>query len=86
MDSLRKRQYIIPKKHKLILKTLQRFNSERQNVFTKEINKIALSPNDNKRTHLIDSIETYAYQTSKYLVTKKGDIKFNKIEKQCKNN
>ena len=32
--------------NKLILKTPQRFKSERHNVFTDEINKIALSSND----------------------------------------
>ena len=35
--------------NKSILKTQQRFKSERHNVFTKEINKIALSSNDDKR-------------------------------------
>ena len=44
-------------KNKLILKTQQRFKSERHNVFTEEINKIALSSNDDKRTQSIDSIE-----------------------------
>ena len=34
---------------KLILKTQQRFKSERHNVFTEKINKIALSSNDDKR-------------------------------------
>ena len=37
------------KNDKLILKTQQRFKSERHNVFTEEINKIALSSNDDKR-------------------------------------
>ena len=35
------------------------FKSERNNVFTKEINKIALSSIDDKRMQLIDLIETY---------------------------
>ena len=37
------------------------FKIERHNVFTEEINKIALSSNDDKRMQSIDSIETYAY-------------------------
>ena len=48
-------------------KTQQRFKSERHNVFTEEINKIALSSNDDKRMQSIDSIETYAYRTRKDL-------------------
>ena len=41
------------------------------NVFTEEINKIALSSNDDKRMQSIDSIETYAYGTSKNLAIEK---------------
>ena len=33
----------------------------------------------------IDSLETYAYETSKDLVSKKEEIKFNNIIKQHKN-
>ena len=40
--------------NKLILKTQPRFKCERHNVFTKVINKIALSSNDDKRMPLID--------------------------------
>ena len=53
------------KNNKLILKTQQRFKNERHNVFTEDINKIALSSNDEKIIQSIDSIETYAYRTSK---------------------
>ena len=41
----------------------------------KEINKIALSSNDDKRIQWVDSIETYAHGTSKDLVCKKEKIK-----------
>ena len=37
------------KNNKLMLKTQNRFKSERQNVFTEEIKKIPLSSNDDKR-------------------------------------
>ena len=47
------------KNDKLILKTQQRFKSERNNVFTEEINKNALSPNDDKGVQSIYLIETY---------------------------
>ena len=59
------------KSKKLILKTQQRFRSEMHNVFTEEVNKVALNANNSKRRQSIDSIETYAYGTSKDLVHKK---------------
>ena len=37
------------RKNKSISKTQQRFITEKQSVFTEEINKIALSSNDDKR-------------------------------------
>ena len=43
-----------------MLKTQQTFKSEKHNVFTEEINKIALSPNDDKYMQSIDSIDKYA--------------------------
>ena len=61
MDSLKKDQRQFIKINKLILKTKQMFGSEKQNVFTKEINKIDLGLNDDKRIQSFDSIETYAY-------------------------
>ena len=57
--------------NKSILKTQQRFKKERHNVFTEEINKIALSSNNSKRMQSFDSIEIYAYGTSKDLVSEK---------------
>ena len=47
------------KNNKLILKTQHGFRCERHNVFPEEINKIALSSNDYKRIHSMDSIEIY---------------------------
>ena len=54
-------------------------------VFTEEIKKIALSSNDDKRIQSIDSIKTYAHNTSKDLVCNKEEIKCNNIIKQYKN-
>ena len=68
----------------MILKTQQRFKSEKHNVFTEEFNKIALKSNDDKRMQSIDSIETYAYETSKDLVSEKEEIKCNNIIKPYK--
>ena len=57
------------KNNKLILKTQQRFKSKRHNVFTEEINKVALSSNGDQRMQPIDSIKTYANGTRKNLVS-----------------
>ena len=49
------------KSYKLRLKTQQRFKSERHNVFTEEINRTALSSNDDTKMQSIDSTKTFAY-------------------------
>ena len=43
-------------------------------VFTEDINMIALSSNVDKRIQSIDSIETWAYGTNKDLVSDKEEI------------
>ena len=48
----------------VILKSQQRFRSDHHNVYTEEVNKIALSSNDNKRLQTFDRIETYPYGTT----------------------
>ena len=75
----------IEKNNKLILKTQQTVKIERYIVFTEEINKIALSSNDDKRMQSIDLIETYAYGTRKDLVSEEEEIKWNNIIKRYKN-
>ena len=46
---------------RIILKSQQRFKSDYHNVYTEEINKIALSSNDDKRLQTFDRITTYPY-------------------------
>ena len=65
---------------KLILKSQQNFRRKKYNVFTKEVNKIALSANRDKRIHSVDSIETYTYETSKDLVCKKEEPTCNNVK------
>ena len=60
-----------------MLKTQQRFLTEKHNVFTEAINKIALSSNDGKRLQSVDLIDTYGYRRSKYVVSAKEVIKSN---------
>ena len=44
---------------KIILKPQQRFKSYHHKVYTEEVNKIALSSNDNKRLQTFDRVTTY---------------------------
>ena len=46
----------------IILKSQQRFISNKQDVYTENINKIALSNNDNKRIVLSNKITSYPYE------------------------
>ena len=50
--------------NEIVLKSQQRFKSERHDVYTEEINKIALSSNDDKRLQTFDRITSYPYGTS----------------------
>ena len=69
------------KNKKLVLKSQQRFRSAMHNVFTEKVAKIVVSANNDKSIQSIDSIETYAYGTSKELVIEKER---NNVIKQCK--
>ena len=44
-----------------MLKSQQRFKSENHEVYTENINKIALSNNDDNRTVALDRIASYPY-------------------------
>ena len=50
--------------NEIILKSQQRFESEAHNVYTEEVNKIALSSNDDKGLQTFDGITSYPYGTS----------------------
>ena len=65
MYNLRENYREFIKKNKLIPKLQQTFRSKKHNVFTEEVNKIALSANDDKKIRLIESIVTHAYGTNK---------------------
>ena len=47
--------------YKVVLKSQQRFKSERHDVYAENVNKITLSSNDVKRLSTFDKITTYAY-------------------------
>ena len=52
----------------IILKSKPRFKSDCHNVYTEQINKIALSSNDDKRLQTFDKITTYPYRTNAFKV------------------
>ena len=53
-----------PLNNETVLKSQQRFKRERYDVYTEEINKIALNSNDDKRLQTFDRITSYPYGTS----------------------
>ena len=54
--------------HEVTLKSQRRFKSNHHKVYTEEVNKIALSSNDDKRLQTFDGIETYPYGTNGFKV------------------
>ena len=47
--------------NKIVLKSQQKFKTEAHNVYSEEINKIALRSNDDKRLQTFDRSLSYAY-------------------------
>ena len=53
---------------KIILKSQQRFKSDCHEMYTEEVNKIALSRSDDKRLQIFDRITTYPHETNAFKV------------------
>ena len=90
IDSLNKKILIVLNKKEFIknrlqLKPQQRFKSNKHIAFTREIRKIALTSNDDRRMQSIDSIEKYAHGLSKDLIWKKEKIELINLIKHYKN-
>ena len=51
-----------------ILKSQLRFKNDHHNVYTEEVNKIALNSNDDKRLQTFDRVTTYPYGTNAFKV------------------
>ena len=54
--------------NKTVYRSQQRFKSYNLDVYTEEVNKIALSSNDDKRLQTSDRITTYPYGTNAFKV------------------
>ena len=48
---------------RITLKSQQRFKSDHHRIYTEEVNKMAVSSNDDKRLQTYDRITTYPYGT-----------------------
>ena len=55
-------------KNKVFYRSQQRFRSDHHKVYTEEVNKIALSSNDDKRIQTFDKVTTYHYGTNVFKV------------------
>ena len=55
-------------KNKVLYRSQQRFRSDQHKVYTEEVNKIALSSNDDKRIQTFDRVTTYPYGTNVFKV------------------
>ena len=54
--------------NKTVYRSQERFKSYNHDVYTEEVNKIALSNNDDKRIQTFDEIKTYPYGTNAFKV------------------
>ena len=57
--------------NKIVYRSQERFKSYHHDVYTEEVNKIALSSNDDKRLQTFDRITTYPYGASTMMVINK---------------
>ena len=61
--------------NKNVYRSQQRFKSYNHDVYTEEVNKIALSSNDDKRLQTFDRITTYPYGTNAFKVCESEMLK-----------
>ena len=54
--------------NKTILKSQLRYKNNYHNVYTEEVNKIALTSNDDKSLQTFDRVTTYPYGTNAFKV------------------
>ena len=64
---------------KILLKSQQSFKIDYHEIYTEEINKIALSSNDDKRLQTSDRIKTYPYGTNAFKVCESEMLKCKRL-------
>ena len=70
--------------NEIILKSQQRFKSEAHNLYTEEINKIALSSDDSERSQTFDRVTSCPYGTSAARISKYKMINFDDVTNEYK--
>ena len=65
--------------NKNVYRSQQRFKSYNHDVCTEDVNKIALSANDDKRLQTYDKIETYPYGTNAFKVCESEMLKCKRL-------
>ena len=70
---------------KILIKSQQRFRSDHHKVFSKEVNKIALNSNDDKRIQTYDKITTYPYGTNIFKICENEMLLKNKFDDMLNN-
>ena len=65
----------------MCVKSQQRFKSEEHDVYTEEINKMALSYDDDKRLISYDGIKTYPYGIGTGILCKQELL--SKVSRKC---
>ena len=65
--------------NKNVYRSQHTFKSYNHDVYTKEVNKIALSANDDKRLQTYDKIETYPCGTNAFKVCESEMLMLKKI-------
>ena len=69
-----------------ILRSQLRFKSDLHNVYTEEVNKIALNSNDDKRLQTLDRVTTYLYGANAFKVCEREIMavkKYNSLQNIC---
>ena len=71
---------------KIILRSQQRFRSDHHRVYTEEVNKMALSSNDDKTIQTYDKITTHPYGTNIFKICENVMLLKNKFNEGLNNN